>query len=142
MSYYGTKTLDGGTTLEKRRFGSNNTLRFGNVNFLAAYNPDNLSPLEVTEDSTTLGVDTGMGDCVTVAIGPINPNLTDFKTVDVVDSLTLEPGLNCIVLEGVIKDETGNAFDANVNIPHFVTLSDPVVVTATTNAKLLLFKAV
>jgi hypothetical protein len=142
MSYYGTKSLENDTILEKRRFGPGNTLRFGNVNFLLAYDPTTLANIEVTQDSTTSVVSSGLTDCVTVAIGPYTPSLVDFKSVNLTESMTLDPGLNCIVLEGIVSDETGNVFDSNKLIPHFVTLNDPVILTVTQPAKLLIFKAV
>lgn len=155
MSFYGTKNLSGPVKLEKRRFRPNNTLRFGNVCFVAAYDPDTLLSVNfstdlaaldphatyVTKESSALVVNIGDDkDCVTIAIGPQTDSLYDFKVIDLVEDTVLDPGLNCVVLEGIVTDETGNVFDSEIGIPHFVTLSEPVNLTVNQQAKLLLFK--
>lgn len=140
MSFYGTKRLSDIIILEKRRFPPNNTLRFGNVNLVVAYDPETLAPIHSTKDSTAYVVAVGSTDCVTVAIGPYSDALTNFQVIDTPDNITLDPGLNCVVLEGLVEDETGNVFDSKTGIPHFVTLTEPVKLHVKERAKLLVFE--
>lgn len=140
MSFYGTKRLSDVIILEKRRFPPNNTLRFGNASHVMAYDPTTLFPIHPTKESTTYTVSTDLTDCVTVAIGPQSDSLTNFEVLDTSDDVLLNPGLNCVVLEGLVEDETGNIFDSKVEIPHFVTLTEPVNLHVRERAKLLIFK--
>jgi len=142
MSFYGSKNIVDSVRLEKKRFPANNTLRFGNVIGLFGYNPVTLESMNVVKEQNASVVDTGDMGCVTVAIGPANTGkeLTNVRIIDSFSNVTLEPEVNCVVLEGILDDGQGNVFNGDEGIPHFVTLAEPAEMLVVKTVKLLVFK--
>jgi hypothetical protein len=139
MSFYGTIFLSKGVQLEKRRFGPNNTLRFGNVLFAVGYNALTLENIEaVAENEVSVLTGPINDDVVTVAVGPKHQDLTNFRILDATEEITLEENVHCVVLEGVVSVGE-NTFSAGSNIPYFVTLSGSTVIKVLEQSKLLLF---
>jgi hypothetical protein len=139
MSFYGTIFLSKGVQLEKRRFSPNSTLRFGNALFVVGYNALTLENIEaVAENDVSVLTGPINDDVVTVAVGPKQQDLTNFRILDVTEETTLEENVHCVVLEGVVSvgDDT---FSAGSNIPYFVTSFGSTVIKVLEQSKLLLF---
>ena len=142
MSFLGSKKLAKGITIEKKRFGPKQDLRFGNALFLTAYDPNTLEQILTVDQLNAKCVFTGeTSGAIVVAIGPANVGfvMKDATVVNVVYDMKLESNTHCLVLEGAVTINDV-IYSADNNIPYITADAVALDMKIFGTTKLLLFK--